>query len=288
MRFDSGKIWPHPVLRPSQYGDDYPFSGFEVDIEVRRTAKSTAVDLEAMFILSDPDLLNLVKDGFALYVLLIRSSKTHFRSVIKSKSEEIKSSFSAGELSGRVEFTPLLVCVKDILGFHADGWHDDFAGYSFDIKSGMILAEDESKDYWIDKAEETPIGSIFQCISSADIPSGYWQCNLEGNRIKIMLSEYDYSRFDLARSRVHNRLEGQYLMNGLYLPVLIWVLAESDRNNSDYEEYRWFSSLNDRLQKVGCKALGGEDSSDRSVDAQKIFEYPFVKMPMIANMEDDI
>ena len=60
MRFDPGKAYPHPVLRPPDVGDDYPNAEFQVEIEVNRSVGSTAVDVAAEFDLSDLDLLALV------------------------------------------------------------------------------------------------------------------------------------------------------------------------------------------------------------------------------------
>ena len=60
MRFDPTKVWPHPVLRPQKYGDDYPRSEFEVEINLTRNRQSTAVKLEVSFELSDPTLNSLV------------------------------------------------------------------------------------------------------------------------------------------------------------------------------------------------------------------------------------
>ena len=72
MRFDPGKAWPHPVLRPSSYGDDYPQGEFEVETEVVRVKGSTAVEVYASFelSLSKPDAYNSStrdKARFALY-----------------------------------------------------------------------------------------------------------------------------------------------------------------------------------------------------------------------------
>lgn len=54
MKFDPGKAWPHPVLRPPSYGDDYPRTEFEVEIEVKRVKGSTAVEVYAEFELLTP------------------------------------------------------------------------------------------------------------------------------------------------------------------------------------------------------------------------------------------
>lgn len=284
MRIDAGKGWPHPVLRPPEYGDDYPNAEFEVTIDLKLAPGSVAVDLAAGFELSDPDLLQLARTGAAEYVLLVRSPKTHFRQEFRSAEPLIERSFR-GELSGRVEFSPFLICVEPQREFTAQGWHPDFAGLAFALAPGLVLAEDKPKECWIDADAESPIGAIFEQEPSGN-QSGRWECNLAGNRIKICLSPADSSRFVAARDQANNTPQGQYLMNGLYLPVLIHVLNEADKSCDEFEEYRWFDSLNHRLEAVGCEPLGST-SANRALDAQKVLESPFAKMPMLAEQGKD-
>lgn len=284
MRIDPGKGWPHPVLRPPEYGDDYPNAEFEVDIDPKLAPGSVAVDLTAVFELSDPDLLQLAGKGAAEYVLLVKSPKTHFRREYRSAAPRIKTSFR-GELSGRVEFSAFLVCVELQRNFVAQGWHPDFAGLSFDLLPGVVLAEDKPKECWIDAADEAPLGTIFQ-VRAGRVADGRWDCNMESGRVQILLSEADYNRFRSAREQANNTPEGQYLMNGLYLPVLIHVLNEADKSRDTFEDYRWFDSLNHRLEAVGCEPLGST-SANRAMDAQKALEFPFAKMPVIAEQGAD-
>ena len=280
MKFDPGKAWPHPVLRPPSYGDDYPHAEFEVDIEVKRTPKSTAVEVNACFELSEPSLLDLLEQDKAQFGLLIRSSQTHCRQLLQSDQPNIKHSFPAGSLSGRVEFAPFLVCIEALTDFQAEGWHSDFAGRKFDIAPGTVLAEDVPKDYWVDTADQAPLGSIFVHKSRSDITDGRWEYELAENHVWIVMSEADSQQYKSAREQVGNLPEGQYLMNGLYLPALIAVLNEVDQNPDDYRDYRWFSSLDQRLEEVKCSPLG-ENSSNRLIDAQKVLDSPFLRMPLI-------
>ncbi len=284
MRFDPGKAWPHPVLRPPNYGDDYPHAEFEVEIAVERAQGSTSVEVTAEFELSDPDLLRLVKEGAAQYVLLIKASRTHFREMLPSIEPCICRTFSGGDLSGRVEFAPFLICTRDLSNFRAQGWHPDFVGRTFDISSGSVLAEDVSKDYWVDTADEAPLGSIFGHKSRSDIPDGRWDLELAEDRVWIVMSKSDTELYTAARNRANNRPESQYLMNGLYLPALIAVLNEVDRNIEEYSEYRWFASFDHRLQAVECTPLGAPNAN-RWIDAQLILDMPFTKIPIIAEAE---
>ena len=242
MKFDPGKAWPHPVLRPPSFGDDYPHAEFEVEIELKRTQKSTAVEVEASFELSEPSLLELLEQDKAQFALLIRSPQTHTRELLRSDQPSIKHSFPAGALSGRVEFAPFFVCIQPLRGFQARGWHSDFAGHSFNIDAGAVLAEDVSKDYWIDTADEAPLGSIFGHKHRADLQDGRWEYELAEDRVWIVMSNLDAQLYQTARQQADNRPEGQYLMNGLYLPALVAVLDDVDRNVEEYQNYRWFSS----------------------------------------------
>ena len=286
MRFDPGKAWPHPVLRPPNYGDDYLRAEFEVEIEVERTLGGMSVAVRAEFELSDPDLLRLVADGAARYVLLVKASRTHFRDLIASTDPHVDMSFSGGDLSGRVEFTPFLVCTKGLSRFRAEGWHPDFTGRTFDIAAGSVLAEDVPKEYWVDTADEAPLGSIFEHKARSDIPVGRWELELANDRVQIVMAESDSKLYGAARNRANNRPESQYLMNGLYLPALMAVLNEVDQNPDNYNEFRWFASLDQRLQAVGCSQLGSSNA-DRLIDAQRILDMPFAKMPLIAEAEAD-
>ena len=58
----------------------------------------------------------------------------------------------------------------------------------------------------------------------------------------------------------------------------------ADQQKDEYSEYRWFASLDKRLEDVQCQPIGSK-SADRVVDAQKLLDLPFTKMPMIADAE---
>ena len=204
--------------------------------------------------------------------------------MISSGEPRVERLFSGGDLSGHVEFAPFLICTRELSNFRAEGWHPDFAGRTFDISSGSVLAEDVPKDYWVDTADEAPLGSIFGHKPRTDVPSGRWELELAEDRVWIVMSESDTELYTVARNCANNRPEGQYLMNGLYLPALIAVLNEVDRNVEDYSEYRWFASLDHRLQAVECRQLG-IPNANRWTDAQRILDMPFTKMPIIAEAE---
>ena len=189
-------------------------------------------------------------------------------------------------MSGRVEVTPFLICTRRLARFRAAQWHADFGDRTFDVAAGSVLAEDEPKVYWVDTADEAPLGSIFVLDQQSSVADGLWRCNLHQDRVAIVMSPADYRRCTAARDRANRTADGQYLMNGLYLPALIQVLCAADRDQAAYADYRWSASLDQRLEAVGCEPLGS-DRAERAVDAQKVLEAPFAKMPIIVMAESE-
>lgn len=184
--------------------------------------------------------------------------------------------------------SPFLVCTRHISEFSATGWHEDYVSLSFDVAPGSVLAQDTPKDYWIDTAEETPVGSIFTVgvTRDRDVKKGTWRCRLSGDKVEIQMPEGEYERFVSARNRVNKTADAHYLMNGVYLPALVWVLQEADREQESYADRRWYRALQGQLKRAKCQSLG-DGAPDRLMDAQKLLESPFLRMPMMARGDAD-
>ena len=279
--FDPQKSYLHPVLRPQS--EDYPEAEFEVTVSVERFEQTTAVMVEADFALSDPDLLDLVEQGIARYVLQIRSPKTYFRSSISTGENHIRVDFPNGRLAGRTEFSPFLVATKPIRDFRVLGWHEDYAGMSFNIETGSVLAVDQHVEYTIDVTEEGDVGSIFELVETGKLLGGMWRIDHGSDRVRIEMSPQDCARFKAARESANNRPEAAYIMNSIYLPALIWLLAESDKDNEELSDRRWFRALDACLSRKGLPLLGVK--SDRVKDAQQLLEYPFHELPLLTDQD---
>ena len=286
MRFDPAKSYPHPVLRPGS--NDYPRAEFQVEIELDRLRGGTMLRVRADFEMSDPDLLALVDAGQASYVLRVLAPRTHFRQAIVSEKSRIEETFQEGQIHGPAVYSPFLVCTSRLRSYSATGWHADYASLSFDVAPGSVLAEDEPKEYWVDTAEEAPVGSIFTLGRSDDssLSHGMWRCHLLGEKVVLEMSTADYNRFLEARRRVNGTADASYIMNAIYFPALIWVLQEADRGEEQYGNFRWFRVLNARLSETHCAGLGAPKAS-RLTDAQTLLQSPFGRMPLLAEKMEE-
>ena len=285
MRFDPAKSYPHPVLRPGS--TDYPHAEFQVELELDRPRGGTILRVRADFEMSDPDLLALVAAGQASYVLRVLAPKTHFRQAIISNKTRIEKTFKEGQIHGPVVCSPFLVCRSMLRSYSGKGWHTDYASLSFDLEPGSVLAEDQPKEYWVDDAEEAPATSIFVLRPSPSLNDGMWRCLLLEEKVVLEMSTAEHKRFCEARERVNGTADASYVMNGIYLPALIWVLEEADKDGEEqYSNFRWLRVLKTRLSETGCAELGAT-KANRLMDAQTLLRSPFGKMPLLAEKVEE-
>ena len=279
MKFDLRKAFPHPVLRHGS--NDYPDAEFQAEISLERNKGTSHIQLCAHFSLSEDDILQQMENDAACFVLILECSMTHVRLALRTTAETLSKDIPAGQLRGAVELRPLVVATRVISDFRAKGWHKDFANMpSMTIGPGTVLAADDPKTYYIDNAEEAPIGSIFTTTSVDNAQEGRWRCNLHADRIEIQLSSNDHQRLTTAREALRDKADGAYLMNGIYLPALYHVLTEADSDAESYEDYRWFRSLEARLSEHNLQPLGTKGAS-RLEDAQQLLKNPFRSMPCL-------
>ncbi|MCY3567323.1 MAG: hypothetical protein OXH38_01750 [Chloroflexi bacterium] len=285
MRFVKSKSWPWPVLRP--YSHDYPRSEFQSFVDLDKLEGSTQLRIRAEFYLGDRNLRQLIEKDRARFALLVSCSTTHSRRYLESGSSPIEWYSENGWLTGRVEITPFIVAHRQIDSFRTSNWHEDYADRSFSIEAGCVLAVDKPSVHWIEPANETPISSIFQIAQDQSVERGTWKCDLhrDPDFVTLLLHPDDYALFQDARRQASRMQTAMYIMNGIYLPALAWLLVEADRaGEEELGERRWFDALNSALSRAECSNVGTEDA-DRLLDAQRILQRPFGRLPLLHGLE---
>lgn len=282
MRYLENKAFPHPVLRNG--GTDYLCSEFFSNLSVERIEGTTQLRVVAEFTLNDPVLSDLIRQKNSSYAILVKCPETFFRREIMSFEPMIERIFENGQIVGGMEITSFIVSTNAISKFNVHHWHSDYQGLSFDIKPGTVLAIHETRDYWIDTIDEEDIGSILNIEPDSTVVQGHWSCDLLDERIKICVSSEDFQEICNIREEISGTVDAVYLLNGFYLPVLIYVLMEADNNLREYERYRWFTALNNKLESIDSAKLG-DNHSDRAADAQKIFRSSFGTMVTVLRGE---
>lgn len=284
MKFDPGKSFPHPVLRPDN--DDYPLDGFQVEVDFSQPQDSSAGLVSAEFTLDEKTLRGLIERDQAAYALVARCIGTNYRECWTSLSDQIRHEFRPGELAGEVEFAPLVIATTDLQDLKSDNWHQELQSSApYNIPAGAALAVYPPEIYSVEIGS-AEIGSIFDIQSDETLSRGEWICELEGRRIVITMSNADCEAF-----RDTERLEGDApeqtaLLNGVYLPALVYALTSADDLNRDFgDDCRWRQVLEEKLEQGKLPGFG--KSSDRLRDAQRLLEHPFGQMRFIADWDPE-
>ena len=173
--------------------------------------------------------------------------ETFLRDETLSFEPKIERVFENGQVFGGMEVTSYVVSTSKLNAFSASHWHSDYNGLSFDFNPGSVLAIYETTDYQIDTIDEEDIGSIINIVPASTVEPGHWSCNLDSDKIEILVATEDFENICNIRTKI-NRTDGAvFLLNGFYLPVLVYVLMEADNNFKEYEGYRWCAALNNKL-----------------------------------------
>ena len=277
MRYVQSKSWPWPVLR--HFSDDYRRREFEVDVQLELKESSTdgrTIELTASFDLSDEALLDLVADGKAEYVLLVACQTTHTRLELASSEATLTRSFRRGELAESVDVSPFLICTEPVAVFRSANWHPDYGDRTFDLEPGAVLALDTPYRVWLEPAAEPSIGSIFLLQPDDKLEAGAWQCELSEGKVIIALHPEDYEKFTEARERSQQQGTGAYLVNGVFLPAVMWLLEQTDRieGEPDADDKAWYEAVQAALARADLKPAPQKER-DNLQDAQAILKQPF-------------
>lgn len=269
------KLYPYPVLSP--YSDDYKNGQFDSSIDIVRDGYNLRVDFLAT--LTCASLRELIKSGQAYYVYHLECAQTGFRTAIKTTRTSESYTISNKKVNGKLQICPFIVATKDINGFSAPEFHDDYLGDTFDIEAGCVMAVgkmatiDISKD--IDDLANTP--SVFSIIRNADTSCKEMLVDTSGRKIIIKLPLDDYYSY----KQLSKTPQAQPILNSLtIIPALIYVLEElkclSIDERMENSNALWYKVLSKALlTQFDCNIESDDFNSCNCMElAQKLINDP--------------
>ncbi|WP_461672591.1 hypothetical protein [Priestia megaterium] len=271
----SKRYYPHPVL--SSFSDDITEGNFKTNIKITTTKAFYTFDTD--FLLTNTDILNYVNNEEACYSIHVECSDTRMRQVYQSFESHFSFEIASDKLNGKVEITPFILAAKDIQNYSNRNFHEDYAGSTFNIVKGDVVAIDEGKtfDAIKEKDELKHIPSIFTVgkFQGTDKKTPYDVDFGQTNKIVIKLSEVN---FEYYRQLAQNNETAQILSVMLLLPALVSLLEQIKSDDFDYEqfeEFRWFKVIEVRLKTLGIDLTRSSDLPESAiVIAQKIIGDP--------------
>ncbi len=268
------RLYAYPIL--SEEKDDYISSVFDVELKYEMHGVNH-LRFDYNITMDNPQLQQLLDKGKAEYVIHMECSNTAFRKTINTITEQVIDDVPVGRLNGKLEIILLIVCKENIKGFINDDWNDDYAGLSFNLAKGSVLAYKNlpSLDIVKNFEELSSTNSIFMVYKRLTTESKPMDVNLDASQIKIGLSTQEYDIY----SRFCKKTQFQPILNSmLVLPALVYVFEELKQETGieANEGKAWFISLDKAYAKRGINFVE-EIMNDEKTSiqlAQEAMELP--------------
>lgn len=266
MKYDQDKSFPYPVLRPGS--SDYVDGMFQATLKGELSKDAQNVKISGRFIVSEPELSKLIDSKQAEYALLVDARETYFRDLVTSPSPTISVEYDGGRISGPVSLLAYIVTTTSVSNFRSRYFNNEYGSRSFNFEPGDVIALDLPREFYVGQEVFANIGTVFDLIEEKELATGKFLLGLDGERIQIRVSPEQKLILDGARGQKAFR---PILMSGLYLPVLMQVLAYMARGTEDFEGRKWFRSI-----QAKCDDLDIDVSPDLDflAAAQLLLKYP--------------
>ena len=268
------RLFTYPVL--NEDNSDYLTSKFDLDVQCEISGVNM-VSFDVNLMMDNEELLQLVADGAAEYVIHIECTATSYREMKRFVTcESHRIDIPASKINGKVEVLAMLVLKKNVLGLTNKDWNEDYEDFTFDLAKGTILAYNNIPAYDVVKKYEelSNTSSIFKIIKKLTDDTIPMEVELGSEFIHIWLGTKDYKMY----SNLSCRSTMQPILNALIItPALVYVFEELRQENGiENNEYkRWFISLANSYKKRGINLVDVINSEKSSVElAQEAMELP--------------
>lgn len=258
------KAFPYPVLGR---GDDYTDSEFQALIDTKKLRISDneeRVTIDYSFMMSNSEIRELISSGEAKYAIEITCTDTLYRHVLDC-TEIGNHTFEAGQLYGKVIFSPLVVATKIIKKYSPIDLNYEFGGFDFKLMPGDLLAFDEPQIRYIE-FNKLKFESLVRVQTSAEIPEETYRFQLDGDLIIIMMGKKFRVLWDSCREQ---KDKAPFLAMSVYKDCIHAALDYSIKDENS-EELKWARALRLKLQSLGRKIHQDSDFNDLSVHAQQL------------------
>lgn len=274
MRYEPNKAFPHPVLRPSEFGidaGDFPGHEFQFSASPEIEADKQRIRIDATFDVGQVDIRRALSRGKAEFSVLILCPKTYFRAHATSSSRELVTYVNLGDVDDQVELQPSIVVPRGWKKYRPDGLHDELRGEVYRVRKGGLLAQCGSSVFPASREFMRRRTSFFRISEDTGQPLGILDI-VVGDPVQLKINPADNANLSVARSSPAGQ---RAVMNSVYLPAVISMLGEAIRLGEDEEDSEWFRVTTFRLAEVD---IDWDDLRDGKVSlwraAQALLDWP--------------
>jgi len=262
-----GKLYPYPVL--AGFNDDYINSTFNISMSIQISPNNVKVSFIPE--LDNKEMLQLINDKKAQFIVHIESSLTSYRRVIVVPNEGTDVEIPADSVEGLISFCPFVVAVQDIDNFSSESFNPDYKDVTFEFEKGNILAIGKEVQLRLEKENDdlANVPSIFSVTEIKNPEVKNIIINVEGNKINIQLPTQSFKEFKLAMA---NPKSMSVIHSMIIIPALMKCFEEIKARFIEerfmFEGKRWYRVVKKVLGKIGIELETEED-----IKAINSFDY---------------
>lgn len=268
------RLFPYPVLCDET--DDYEENG----LNVKSSTKEGLNDINVMVIfrLENKAMLDLIRMGYAEYVVHLECSSTSYRKVIRSDVSEISYSIPKSRVNVEITVLALVVAKRKIENYASNSLNADYKDEVINFEKASILAYKNLPRIYIYKNYEELAGneSLFSIIKVGlpdDEEVKPLTFDLTGDRIKIMVDPKTYAAY------IHFQQKSSIGMSMLVMPAVHYMIDELREAPESYSTCMWYMKMKQFYKAQGKDFIDDVIQSDRNIVeiAQEMLKSPIGK-----------
>jgi hypothetical protein len=270
MKITQSARFAHPVLTADT--DDYA-AGKQFSVQTTFTEqKSGAVIIRYSIDLNEEAITALIVAGDAEAGLFITCKDTYYSRLHPLALKGGKLDLKSGNLKGMVSIRPMIYARKAIGNYTSDTLHDEFRSDAVSFSQGAILALDDEYTTYVGREKLAPMESIFSFGKKEGMREGEFEVDLNKDKITILASQTTFEAVNKMRGMVTHK---PFLLNGVYLPVVMDVLAALKDGGAEYEECQWYRIF---MAKCDFYKIDPAKNCEILKSAQMLLQNPFLRI----------
>ena len=245
------RLFPYPVL--CQDNDDYIGSVFEVDSKLNEELAN--IVLEFNIKLTDNDeLLWLVREGSAEYIIHIECSSTSFRTAIPTANSRITYNIPKAKINNELSLLGMIVAKKDINKFKNKHLNEDYEGEVINFKKGSILAYVNMPKVFVTKnyeelAGNDPFFTVIKRVNQDQNERNIVSYDINEAKIKILVDPEVYDEY----TKYYTNPNMEAITNTLLvMPALAYTIEVLRTDGIEvYKSLYWYRKISKACQLQG-------------------------------------
>ncbi len=230
------------------------------------------IKLTLSHVLRNHDIQQYVDTGSAEFMVELSCSKTFFRKAYFSSTPDHAIEIPESHLRDQVVVSFYIVARTDINGYLPKTAHSDYAGHSFALKKGDLLAYAGNTQFsalkqWL---SSNAVGNFMEIIDG-EFQNGPMKIDLNSEKISIQLSTTDYDKYSLLGSGRFDHI----FHSAIVLPALMFALSQFIEAKDQFEGRAWAAVIEDRMQNDSKLNKINWIPENVPLIAQEILDNPF-------------